>query len=64
MYEKASCANYKSIEEFQVDCETLYHGIATFFGIEATKGGNIGASFHRDITHEINVSKPRLNAED
>ena len=47
---------YTSLEEFQVDCETLFHAIGCYFGPDLTKGVAVGASFMRDVMHDINVS--------
>lgn len=46
---------YTSLEEFQVDCETLIHAMGCYFGNELLKGSSIGAAFIRDIMHDINV---------
>jgi hypothetical protein len=47
--------SYQSLEEFQVDCETMIHAIGVYFGVEALKGGSIGAAFSRETMHDIQV---------
>lgn len=48
---------YTSLEEFQVDCETLVHAIGVYFGVEMLKGGQIGQAFLRDAMHDIQEIK-------
>jgi len=47
---------YVSLEEFQVDCETLVHAIGVYFGLDLLKGSQIGAAFIRDAMHDVQVS--------
>jgi len=54
-YVSPFACRYTSLEEFQVDCETLVHAIGCFFGSDLLKGVGIGAAFIRDVIHDINV---------
>ena len=38
-----------------MDCETLVHGVAVYFGIEHIKGQAITSGFARDVAHDIQV---------
>ncbi|CAL8121670.1 unnamed protein product [Orchesella dallaii] len=57
MTTKAVNGKYVSLEEFQVDCETLVHAIGVYFGLDMLRGGNIGQAFLRDALHDIQEIK-------
>ncbi|OXA57793.1 Zinc finger MYND domain-containing protein 11 [Folsomia candida] len=57
MQDKATSAKYQSLEEFQVDCETLVHAIGVYFGVESLKGNQFGAAFLKEAMHDIQEIK-------
>ncbi|CAG7835474.1 unnamed protein product, partial [Allacma fusca] len=57
MLEKARTTKYTCLEEFQIDCETLIHGIGVYFGSEQLKGQQVTAAFMREVMHDIQEIK-------
>jgi len=55
--QKATGGKYTSIEEFQVDCESLVHAGGCFFGTDIVKHSSMGGHFFRDIMHDISEIK-------